>query len=209
MQSRVKGNNYLILPSEDDEYPYKINKKKLDRSLNKIGKSLEAIVEEMKNLYRSADSDADYQLYRFISDEIFGVNRIDFEDGKNWKLSEALFDTRDIQECLATQNDEFPEHPVYEETLEGLGYNYKHGFFCRDDRVFEKLIEKAPDGSKEVVEELWLEGTETGGPLRRLRTITYDVYPGGRSSNCIRYKKLPIGKRLMKAILHALNKKEK
>ena len=68
------------------------------------------------------------------------------------------------------------------------------------DIVFEKTLEDSDE--QEVVEEIQVTGS--GEYLRRKRTIIWDKTTYGRCSRSIKYKKLPIGKKLYHIIQNTL-----
>ena len=186
MKSKVQGNNY-IYQFDGDRYPEKVNRKKADKMLKRIADALKTIKDEASAAYEN-----DSSLYNLIENYIF--SGFDFDEGQCYRLDEALDSVTGLQEIFATNNDEIllPEEI---DTLRDLGYkkHFSHGFF------FEKIIEDTED--KEVVDEIQM---TKDGPIRRLRTIEYEKTDHGRSSTSIKYKKLPIGKRLMKAIENSL-----
>ena len=192
MKSRIENHNYLIL-NEIDEKSYIINRKKLDKSLERIKKALDSLCSELKDAYKD-NRGSNFDRYLFLKTELFELNRLDIDDDCCNILKMILNDIKIIQEQLASGNDDFlittSESPI---TLSTLGY----GHYILGLDAWEKKIEVSE--LKEVIEEIQL---IDGSPVRRLRTTIYEDTDFGKSSTSITYKKLPIGKKLEKAIMN-------
>lgn len=84
--------------------------------------------------------------------------------------------------------DPEPYRAIPPDTLEDLGYT------SNIPEVYEKLLHRST--TQEVTEEIIV----CEHPVRRQRTIIWDEKDGVKSSTAIKYKKLPIGKKLSEAI---------
>lgn len=199
MKSRVKGRYYEILESEDEIYPTVLNKKATDRKLAQLSAAMETI----KNIIKDSYDDEDYSFYQFIRDNIFETADINCDDGRIWKLNESIDAIKEIQETLATHNDEI-KPPEFRQTLEDLGYEKDIYSFHRKPYIWKKLMENSD--LQEVTEEIIIDGSEF---IRRIRTIKWEKVEGGRKSTSVTYKKLPIGKKLRKTIENTAEKLSK
>lgn len=183
IKATVKGYNYLI-QTDNDRHTIKINKKRTDRTLKRISDSLKIIRQEVKNAY-----DHDPSLY-YLLDYIFDDTRIEVRDGECIFLESVIEDITKLQDVIETHDDVILATGE-NETLLDLGYKYNAAY----NKIYEKTIEDAEE--REIVDEIMI--TEEG-PLRRLRTIEWEVSEYSRSSKSIKYRKLPIGKKLKRAI---------
>lgn len=183
IKATVKGYNYLI-QNDSERHTIKINKKRTDRTLNRISESLKVIRQEVKNAY-----DHDPSLY-YLLDYLFGDTRIEVRDGECIFLDNALEDITKLQDVLETHDDVILVTGE-DETLLDLGYKFNAAY----GKIYEKTIEDTEE--KEIVDEILI--TEEG-PLRRIRIIEWEVSEYSRSSKSIKYRKLPIGKKLKRAI---------
>ncbi len=183
IKATVKGYNYLI-QTDNDRHTIKINKKRTDRTLKRISDSLKIIRQEVKNAY-----DHDPSLF-YLLDYIFDDTGIEVRDGECIFLESALEDITKLQDVIETHEDVILATGE-NETLLDLGYKYNAAY----NKIYEKTIEDAEE--REIVDEIMI--TEEG-PLRRLRTIEWEVSEYSRSSKSIKYRKLPIGKKLKRAI---------
>jgi hypothetical protein len=189
MKSKVKGRNYVILRRDDCRIPEMVNKKRLDNALVSLEKAFSAICEVLDDLYRNDRSAhsivEDNALYWVLRD------RYELSDSSCFDLDRVLDDIHELRVFLATHDDEIrPEEEVI--TLNDLGFREEipgGGF------RWEKCIED--NDEREIVEEICI---LEDGPVRRIRTIEWEKTDYGKSSKSIRYKKMPIGKRMMKAI---------
>ena len=183
IKATVKGYNYLI-QTDNDRHTIKINKKRTDRTLKRISDSLKIIRQEVKNAY-----DHDPSLY-YLLDYLFGDTRIEVRDGECIFLDNTLEDMTKLQDVLETHDDVILVTGEYE-TLLDLGYKFNAAY----GKIYEKTIEDTEE--REIVDEILI--TEEG-PLRRIRIIEWEVSEYSRSSKSIKYRKLPIGKKLKRAI---------
>ena len=183
IKATVKGYNYLI-QNDSDRHTIKINKKRTDRTLKRISESLKVIRQEVKNAY-----DHDPSLY-YLLDYLFGDTRIEVRDGECIFLDNALEDITKLQDVLETHDDVILVTGE-DETLLDLGYKFNAAY----GKIYEKTIEDTEE--REIVDEILI--TEEG-PLRRIRIIEWEVSEYSRSSKSIKYRKLPIGKKLKRAI---------
>lgn len=182
-----KGNNYIIADDEGRNQT-KLNKKKTDAAVKKLGDAFSTISQTMQKLY-----DEDTELYYFIISRI--NDSLDFDEGKSWKLNDILFDLRATDAALKTQRDEIPD-PENIMTLEDYGFKADRVDIRRGDTtVYEKRISDNDD--TEVVEEIVV---FKDGAIRRLRTIEWEKTDYGKSSKKIKYKQLNLSKKLEKAI---------
>lgn len=189
MQTRVDGRNYVIL-YDDDRIPEKINKNKVDKSLKKLETALESIRDVIDKAY-----DDNYDLYRMLDRCVFAYYPYctGLDDGKCSTVDNMLYSVRQLQETLK-EDDDIPDYKeAYENSilLEDLGYKNNWG---GRRGVWEKVLEDTDE--KEVVEEI----QRFEDPLRRIRTTYWKKTDYGRSSTKITYRKLRIGKKLMRAI---------
>ena len=189
MQTRVDGRNYVIL-YDDDRVPEKINKNKVDGALKKLETALKSIQDVIDKAY-----DDNYNLYRMLDKCIFDYYPYctGLDDGKCSTIDSMLYSVRQLQETLK-EDDEIPDYKeAYENSilLEDLGYKNSWG---GRRGVWEKVLEDTDE--KEVVEEI----QRFEDPLRRIRTTYWEKTDYGKSSTSITYKKLRIGKKLMRAI---------
>lgn len=192
MLSRKEGRNYVVLRA-GERIPLKLNAKRLDGRLGRIEKALETIGKELKDAYRS-----DYEEYALLREEIFenAGSYVSFDEGKCSIVDNLLYGLRQMKETLAGEDDEIlPEEEVV--TLRDFGYEELY----RGYGIWEKVLENSEE--REVVEEI----QRLEDPLRRIRTTNWKRTDYGKTSTSITYRKLPIGKKLAKAIENT--KKEK
>lgn len=195
MKSKIEGRNYVVL-YDDDRFPVKINKKRLDSSLINLNISLKKIQLLMKELYQT-----DYDAYAFIRNNVFDYQHFDFDEGSSFLLDNAIDTISSLHEWLLTNHDEIlPREEV--ETLEDLGYQWFGGGFAHI--MYEKILEDTDE--KEVVEEIQ---EVDGKMLRRIRTTLWEKTHYGKSSLSINYKKIGNTKRLVKAFLNSMAKHKK
>ena len=188
MKSKVDKKDYCIL-LEGDRFPFKLNRKKMDRALSDLiqvfsstGKALDSVCNETPDIW--------YFICKMAFDLEYYYNWRTNEYDLKGRVHKALEDLEELQEQLKTHDDEIP---LYEEivTLRDLGY--KEDPVSRH-RLWENIREDTDE--QEIVEEILL----LDEPVRRLRTTLWEKTSYGKSSKSIRYKKLPIGKKLAKAI---------
>lgn len=184
MKSNVTGRNYVILQAGDN-IPLKLNKKRTDLALKRLIGAYETINREIKELEKN-----DSGILSFLYDMTLKNSYwSDDEDAFSWRIEHISEDLKELQAALREQNDEIvPEEEAA--SLSDLGY--RCSYVCGG--VWEKQLDA--EEPFEIVEEI-----QTGEePLRRIRTIEWEETEYGRTSKSIRYRKLPIGKKLMKAI---------
>ena len=104
-----------------------------------------------------------------------------------------------LKQQLETGDDDIPEP---EDVLLLSDIGYKHQPFDKEGYWMKPIEDTRVQA---IIEELWI----AGDPIRRQRTIDYEIINGGRSSTNIVYKKLPIGKKLMKIIQNTKNDERK
>lgn len=193
MKSKVEGRNYIIL-NNDDKYPVKINKKKTDKSIDRLLTSLTTFCNEVKDIYKD-----NYGLYSILGGSLDYMTHGDWDEGHCWRLNSMLEDLETLKNNLASNNDEIPDIEDVV-TLDDLGYSIP--LQCDSSPLFwEKKIEDTE--KREIVEEIWC----FQEPIRRIRTIEWEKTDYGRTSKKISYKKIPIGKKLMKAIKNSIKEK--
>ena len=189
MLSRKAGRNYVVL-CDGERFPSKINRNRTDRTLEKLRSAMETIRKELKEVY-----DKDPELYDFLANEVFGnceYSARDLSEGKIDWIDDVLCGVTSVQEFLANKDDVIePEENIT--TLQDLGYEKS---MSSRTGIWEKIIEDTDE--REVAEEIVLRSD--GETIRRKRTIIWEKTEHGKRSTDIRYKKLPIGKRLRKAI---------
>lgn len=184
MLTKHEGRNYVIL-YERQTVPEKLNKNKVDKSIDKIENAAKIIADELTFLYEN-----DYEVYRFVCDEIFDCCSHAVDEGKSEYINELLWNIDNLKETLSTDDEKLPEEELI--TLPDLGY---HKGFPRREGIREKSIEETEE--KSVIEEIQM---VDGSPLRRVRTINWEKIEGGRQSTSITYRKKPIGKKLLQVI---------
>ena len=185
MLSKVKGKNYLIM-EPGEKYYSRVNKSKLDRSLKKIIRALEVIDQEMRDNSSVRD---------LIWDEVFLNTQFDTGYGDRPDgIGMVLEYAKEFREQLETGDDDIPE-PEDVLVLSDLGYMHRP---FETEGYWSKLIEDTE--VQRITEEIILEGT----PVRRKRTIDYELIDSGRRSTKIVYKNLPIGKKLMRIIQNTI-----
>lgn len=164
-----------------------MNKKRTDKTLKKIRIALKTINEEIASAYTT-----DRSLYKLMEDVIFDPLSMEFYDDHCWRLKAAQEATEELQEILSTHNDEIlPPNISQTENLQNLGYRNMDPW----NFYFEKILEENEE--REVVDEIQI---VDGKPLRRERTIEWEKTDNRHSSKTIKYKQLPISKKLSKAI---------
>ena len=184
MKSRVKGRDYLIL-KDGDRFYTKVNKNRLDRALRRVISALEIIEKEL---------DEPYDIRDLMMEEVFYYVGSSTYCDEKFRVDWALGKARELQEFLETHNDDIPE-PEDVERVEDIGFRRQ---IYSDNRHWEKMIQDT--GEQEIVEEILL----LDKPVRRKRTIDFEITDYGKSSTNIVYKTLPIGKRLMKIIQNTI-----
>ena len=186
MLSRREGRSYVVL-FDGERLPSKMNAKAADAAVRKIGAALATIRDELKKAY-----DGDPEIYRMLRDEIFersSYRSVSCSDGKCSAVDDMLWSVGCLKESLEGPDDEIRP---YEETvtLRDLGFCdrfSKRGFW-------EKVMKD--DDEEEIVEEI----QNYADPIRRIRTTEWEKTDYGKASKSIKYRKIPIGKKLMKAI---------
>ena len=184
MRSQIRNNTYRIMRL-DDRLPVELNKEQTDESIEKIKTAIHAINEEIKNLYHE-----NYDLLSFLDSEVFEPASLNVDDGKIWNLNYAEYVLDEIQDSLKSNDDNIPEIDDVL-TLEDDGFRKMD--YGRHD-LWEKVLES--NNEKEVVEEILL----FEKPIRRIRTIFWEIHPGVKSSKEIKYEELEIDEKLLKHI---------
>lgn len=197
MLSRKEGRNYAIL-RQGEKFPSKVNKKRTDAKLKKLQSALKTIKDELQDAY-----DNDPELYHLMQEEVFSRCECSYRelyDGSIGWIEDAIYSISELKENLA-EDDEIPkEEDVV--TLRDLGYT-KASLSSPGLEFWEKILEDTEE--KEVTEEIVYSSLppakELGAePVRRIRTTLWEKMAYGKASTSITYKKLRIGKRLMRAI---------
>ena len=183
MKSKVEGRNYIV-QFDGDDFSSKLNKRKTDKILKTLADSLKKISDCLQTEVKE-----DMDIYDFIRVLFYDDN---FDEGT---VKALLSDVNYAQEVLATHNDTI-EDRMSVIGLENLGYKPLH-WMSRP--FFEKVLEDTNE--KEVTEEIQC---YNGTMLRRLRITLWETKPGVRSSKSIRYRKLKIGKKLLRCIQNSV-----
>ena len=195
IKSKIDGRDYLFQIDDEDNYKRsvrRINKNKTDASLRRLRNAMTVICDELEKVY-----EGNYSLYDLIRDEYVFCGSLQLEDGEIYWLRAARDRIAELETMLQTQNDELDYIPPKEMiTLSDLGYKA----ITNSTPFYEKTIED--NDEQEVVEEILVGGS--GEYIRRKRTVLWERTNYGKSSKSIKYKKLPIGKRLYKAIQNTL-----
>ena len=194
MLSKIEGKNYVIA-DDDGRNRIKINRNKTKESILRITKSIEQIGQKMRELYEKKPD-----LYYLLNQEVFERYSLDFEEGSCWRIDGVKRELEELLNELETNDDEIlPKEQIA--MLRDLGYKKFFGHM----QAWEKVLEDTEE--REVVEEILL-FDDKREPLRRIRTIMWEKTDYGKSSKSIKYKKLPIGKKLMQAIKNTENQKK-
>lgn len=180
MNSTIIGRNYLVW-DEFDKTPDKLNKKRTDKSLQKLSEAFEAIESVIHDSYEN-----NYGLYRIL-DSCFDRNGI---GDLQWKIKSLRDDISGIQKQLAEHKDDVPREDD-SILLSDLGFKRDNSW---PKYMYFKTIEESDE--KDVIEEILIKDE----PIRRTRTTIWEKTDYGRSSRSITYRKLRIGKKLMAAI---------
>ena len=195
MLSKKEKRNYAVLLT-DERFPEKVNRKYADKTISKLKSLLESIQDIVKDTY-----DKDYGLYRVLFSEYLG-DYFDVDDGSSWKLRNSIDALRELQETLATHDDEIlTQEEVL--TLEDLGF--RRMVWDRTMYIFEKQIKESDE--EDIVEEICR--INNGSIIRRIRTTIWEKTDFGKSSKSIRYKKIRMNKKLEKAFLNSVRDFEK
>lgn len=185
MRCRVNGRNYVILP-DGEKFPVKFNKKKMDAVLERLEKALSSVSELMGELY-----DNDYDAFNLIASDVFYDACFKVNDGHIVEIEDALYSLNQFKDKLQSSDDDIPDYSDLV-TLDDLGY------VIDDPRVVLWRKELSSSAERDVCEEIFQD--ENGSYVRRERTIDWETTEYGRSSKSIVYRKLSIGKKLMKVI---------
>lgn len=183
MKSKRVGHDYMILYDEN-RLPIRVNKRRTDKALKDLKCGFNKIRETLEDLYKSRD----YETYYFVIRHVLDDYTLPIEEGKSWHINYAIDSISSVQETLATDDDIPPEEDVV--TLRDIGYKDNY----HQHRIWEKVIEDSKE--KEVIDEIQFLIDKT--PLRRMRTTLWEYRPGVKASKEIKYRKLPIGKKLAK-----------
>lgn len=190
MLSKKEKRNYVVLLT-NERFPEKVNRKYADKTIGKLKSLLESIQDIVKDTY-----DKDYGLHRVLFDEYL-ENYFDVDDGKSWKLRNSIDALRELQETLATHDDEiFAKEEVI--TLEDLGFRCM--VWDKTMYIFEKQIKESDE--EDIVEEVCR--VNKGPIVRRIRTTIWEKTDFGKSSKSIRYKKIRMNKKLENAFLNSV-----
>ena len=183
---------------QGEKLPSKINKKRTDAKLKKLQSALKAIKNELQDAY-----DNDPELYHLMQEEVFSRCESSYRglyDGSIGWIEDAIYSIFELKEDLA-EDDEIPKEEDLV-TLRDLGYT-KASLSNPDFEFWEKILEDTEE--KEVTEEIVYRSRPSAkghdaGPVRRIRTTLWEKMAYGKASTSITYKKLRIGKKLMKTI---------
>ena len=192
MLSRIEGKKYLFTDDEG-RFPFKVSKRKTDKTIHSLIKDLEHFQVTIKNTYKN-----DYELYNLIEGNLFFPD--DWEYGRNVKL-DAVINGLKCFEGFLSEDDEIPlsENIL---TLADFGFdNRAYGM----DGLWEKVIENSEE--KEVVEEIW--PYDEVAKYRIRTTLWETIEPGYKKSKSITYKNKKIGKKLAQAIKNTKEREKK
>ena len=194
MLSKKDKRNYIVLLT-DERFPEKVNRRFADKTIEKLKSSLETIQTIVKDTY-----DKDYGLYRVLFDEYLEYH-LDVSDGKSWKIGNSIDALNELQETLATHDDDIRTKEEVT-TLEDLGYRLM--VWDKTMYIFEKQIKESDE--EDIVEEVL---RLKNNPIkRRIRTTLWDKTPFGKSSRSIRYKQIRLNKKLENAFLKSVKEHE-
>ncbi|MBR1798124.1 MAG: hypothetical protein IJ757_09000 [Clostridiales bacterium] len=195
MKSR-KTRKYYYVWEGDDYSSYKLPKGITDSMLAKLRRIFGLALE-----FAESEENLPMELSMFIEEEVLPYTA-NYSNLRT--ISRDILDNIEvIQEMLKTHQDSY-ELQEDVATLSALGYqDYSfHSDFQSGEFFYEKRIEN--NDEKEIVEEVYCINGEIN---RRIRTIIWEEDDTGMHSKDIRYRKLPIGKKLMKAILNTQEEK--
>ena len=194
MLSKKDKRNYIVLLT-DERFPEKVNRRFADKTIEKLKSSLETIQTIIKDTY-----DKDYGLYRVLFDECLEYH-FDVSDGKSWKIGNSIDALNELQETLATHDDDIRTKEEVT-TLEDLGYRLM--VWDKTMYIFEKQIKESDE--EDIMEEVL---RLKNNPIkRRIRTTLWDKTPYGKSSRSIRYKQIRLNKKLENAFLNSVKEHE-
>ena len=182
MKTRKDGINYIIADSEYDKYPRVIDKELLDKNLAELKEIFNLLKSKFENLYEK-----NYDIYRVILDSSWNFDKFDFDEGRSYVINSIITDIKDFQETLLTDDNIKSKEELW--TLEDEGYRRDYTFKSRWYKVLNDTEEE------EKIEEIF-----TDIPLRRNRTIFWNIVDHGRSSREIIYEDLPIDNQLLQFI---------
>lgn len=180
MKYKRTGKAYWF--SNGEYSPEKVSKQLADTSLARLTDALRRLQDVVKTV-----AEKNPEFFFLLNEEVFH-DEWDF-DHKCSPLADDLLDNLSrLREEMSKGNAEFGKKTVF---LEDLGFR---AVSWGNINIYEKVLEDSDE--KEVVEELqWFNNTLH----RRIRTTYWEHEPGCKRSVKIKYKKLPIGKKLLKA----------
>jgi len=200
MKTKKQGHNYIIQDYPDLDF-IRLNKKKTDKTLVTINKSLQTLAATVKDLYNN-----DTTMFWFINDHIYLPETYMYCDMNLPEILEQIqHSVEDLRTFLQEHDDEIlpPEHYV---TLADLGFKDMFPYNRLDEtHIYERTVKDL--GEKEITEEVVI---HNGDIFRRQRTTLWEIMPGCKSSKSITYKKLRMTKKLERAAkntIEILNKK--
>jgi len=195
IKSKIDGRDYIYQIDDEDRDDInvrRINKNKTDASLRRLRNAMTLICDELEKVY-----EGNHNLYELIDEEDIFYGDLRLEDGDIHMLRAARDRIAELETMLQTQNDELDYiPPIKMITLSDIGYRA----VINRTPFYEKTLEDSDE--QEVVEEIQVTGS--GEYLRRKRTVIWDKTTYGRRSRSIKYKKLPIGKKLYHIIQNTL-----
>lgn len=177
-----------------EDYPGKIkklNRKKVDTTLNRLNQLVSGLHRLIHDTYEN-----DPDLYWFIHDHIYMPDSYYLTDNDDqYMLLDTSLSISDLIKFLKEHDDDIQPLPV---RLEDLGFK-DFWFYHKPHElhVFEKTLEDS--GEKEITEEVVINGDDI---YRRKRTTVWEITPGCKSSKSIRYRKLPLTKKIKAAALN-------
>lgn len=191
MKSKVEKRDYCIL-KDGERFPIKLNKKKTDHIISSLIHRFGSLENVLEDIQRE-DPDVGNFVLDIVLKSLYNMSYYSDAQDFQYQIQNVLKDLVDLQEFLKTHDDEIkPEEEVV--LLSDLGYKKDYV-----GKLWGKILEDTDE--KEVTEEILLYEK----PLRRIRTIIWEKTDYGKSSKSIRYKKMPIGKKLEKAIENTQN----
>jgi hypothetical protein len=177
------GDNYRVL-FDGEHLPSEIQQEELDSYLKELTDAVNVLRTFLSDAYES------HELKYNILKEILNSACVDYQDGRNWKLDDIIYETEKVQEYLNTTEDTIPS---YEESETIEDYGYREEWF--DSGIFEKKLIDTDE--REVVEELLLKG---GKFLHRKRTIIWEKNGCSKGSKEILYEDMPIDGNLLRLL---------
>ena len=182
-ESKKVGDKYRILRA-CEHLPEEVSQKEVNEILSSLRTSLENVCVILRDVYER------YDVVSNIVEDVFSSGCLNYDEGEEWHLKYIANEIREVEEYLATQNDDVLSYED-SETIFDDGYQEE----WHRSEIYSKVIEDT--GEKEVVREIILKYEE---PIYRERVTLWELVPGGRHSKNISYIDLPMDDRITRLI---------